>query len=129
MPQIPTGFNFTSEFHEPMNTTLVFIWDPLQGSGPETIVDNYVISIFPLPLTYPILNMVLTPPWNVTLSHNVAYNITIAAVNCAGVSTSFIFDETEYSESYCVEFLATWRVRDFSSCVKLNQMSWPCHLM
>ena len=98
MPQIPTGFNITNEIHELMNTTLVFEWDPPQGSGPETIVDNYIISIFPLPLSHPSLNMVLTPPWNVTLSHNVAYNITIAAVNCAGVSNRFIFDETEYSK-------------------------------
>ena len=99
MPQIPTGFNFTDEFYESANTTLVFKWDPPQGSGPAAIVDNYIVSIFPRPLSHPTLNnMIGFPPWNVTLSHNTAYNISITAINCAGASYAFTFDEIEYSK-------------------------------
>ena len=98
MPQVPTGFNFTNEFHESNKTTLVFEWDSPQGSGPAAIVDNYIISIFPRPLSHPSLNMIEFPPWNVTLSHNTAYTIIIRANNCAGVSNGYTFDETQYSK-------------------------------
>ena len=84
-----------------MATTLVFEWDPPQGSGPAAIIDYYVISILPRtlsPLNENVVQTLQTPPWNVTLSHNTAYSINISAVNCAGVSSAFIFKETEYSK-------------------------------
>lgn len=96
VPLIPTGFNYTGEDHGMMDTTLIFDWDPPQGLGPEAIVDDYVISISPSPLSHPGTDVVSSPPWNVTLDHNTLYTINITAMNCAGEGDTFIAAEIEY---------------------------------
>ncbi len=69
-----------------METTVTLDWDPPQGSGPEAIVDNYIISISPDPPYKPAMNVVPSPPWNITLIHNTEYNLDISATNCLGRS-------------------------------------------
>ncbi len=81
-----------------VNTTLTFEWDPPQGSGSEVIVDYYIISISPRPLSHSITNVVPSFPWNVTLAHNTVYSANITAVNCAGVSDTFVLFDIEYSK-------------------------------
>ena len=95
---MPSGFNFTREYHEINSTTLTFEWDPPLGSGPEAVVDNYTISISPAPLSHPSTNVVPSSPWNVTLAHNIPYTINITSVNCAGESDRFTFPDIEYSK-------------------------------
>ena len=81
-----------------MMTALTFEWDPPQGSGPETIVDNYTIIIHPQPFTGPNINIVSLRLWNITLAHNKIYSINITAVNCAGAGETFIHPNIEYSK-------------------------------
>ena len=93
VPLIPTGFNFTSEYQQLMDTTVTFEWNPAQGSGPEAVVDYYIIYITPSPPSHPSTNQVESPPWNVTLAHNTIYSINITAVNCAGESDAFVLPD------------------------------------
>ncbi len=75
----------------------MFEWDPPPGSGPEAIVDNYTITITPAPVFHPISNVIVAPPWNVTLDYNVIYTATITAFNCAG-SSNILSSTIEYSK-------------------------------
>ena len=97
-PLAPTGLNYTSEYHQFMNSTLTLDWDAPLGSGPQAVVDNYTLSISPAPLSHPGTNVVQDPPFNVTLAHNIAYTLNITAVNCAGESETVTFPDIEYSE-------------------------------
>lgn len=106
-PLVPSGFNYTREYHGTNTTTLTFDWDPPQGSGSETIVDNYTLSISPSP---PPNIMVPSPPGTVTLDHNIMYSINITAENCAGEGGSYAFPDIEYSKP-CMEILRLVSVR------------------
>lgn len=98
---MPTGFGITNEYHGILNTTLTFEWDPFQGSGPESVVDHFVLSISPQPLSSLVMNVVPSPPWNVTISYNTVYNVNITAVNCAGDGrTITALNEIKYSKFY-----------------------------
>ena len=76
----------------------MFEWDSPAGSGPEAIVDNYTITVNPMPVSHPISNVVISTPWNVTLSYNVIYTATIRAVNCAGESNTSTLPGVEFGK-------------------------------
>ena len=97
-PLAPTDFNYTSEYHQFMNTTLTLDWNAPLGSGPQAVVDSYTLSISPAPPSHPGTIVVQKPPFNVTLAHNIAYSLNLTAVNCAGESETLIFPDIEYSE-------------------------------
>ncbi len=98
VPLMPTGFNITGDNFIVMDNTVMFEWDSPGGSGPEAIVDNYTITVNPMPVSHSISNVVLSSPWNVTLSYNVIYTATITAVNCAGESDTFTLPGIEYGK-------------------------------
>ena len=99
VPLKPTGFNTLMKHDNSLDTIVTFQWNPPQGSGPETVVDSYKISITPRPVSHPVLNVVsYTTSWNVTLYLNVEYSVTIIAVNCAGDSSSFTLRDIKFSE-------------------------------
>ena len=99
VPLKPTGFNTSMKHDNSLDTIVTFQWNPPQGSGPETIVDSYKISITPRPVSHPVLNVVsYTTSWNVTLYFNVEYSATIIAVNCAGDSSPFTLHDIKFSE-------------------------------
>ncbi len=76
----------TRIFHRGMEATVTLEWDlPPEDGGAAAIVNKYTIFISPAPASYPSIN-VSSPPWNVTLSHNTPYNVSITATNCAGDS-------------------------------------------
>ncbi len=83
-------------YFTPIDTTVMFEWDPPNGSGPEAVVENYIISILPMPDSHPISNVVNTTSWNVTLDYNVVYNATITAQNCAGKSEINVLTNIQY---------------------------------
>ena len=74
----------------------MFEWDPPNGSGPEAVVENYIISILPMPASHPISNSVNSTSLNVTLDYNVIYNATITALNCAGESDPNVLNNIQY---------------------------------
>ena len=81
-----------------MQTTVTFEWD-LPPRGQEARVINYSISITPAPVSHPATSVVFSPPWNVTLAHNVPYSVNIIAINCAGASATTVLRETiEFSK-------------------------------
>ena len=98
VPRTPTGFIIMREYFTVINNTVMFEWDSPGGSGPEAIVDNYTITVNPMPVSHPISNVVLSSPWNVTLSYNVIYTATITAVNCAGQSNTVTSSGIEYGK-------------------------------
>ena len=70
-----------------------------QGSGPQTIVDNYIVTIYPPPLFPAEVNVLPNSPLalNMTLEYNTTYSATITAENCAGESETFVYpDVIEY---------------------------------
>ena len=93
-PLPPTGFNVTSVYHLSMTTIVTLDWDPPRGSGPEFSVHNYTIIISPRPPIQPALDRVPSPPWNVTLALNVMYTISVAAINCFGMSETRALSST-----------------------------------
>ena len=99
VPLIPSGFNITRVSFTVTNITVMFEWDGPQGSGPEAIVDDYIITITPSPLSPSAITVVGNSPSNVTLRFNVIYIATITAVNCAGESPSYQLQNIEYGES------------------------------
>ena len=98
VPLRPMEFNITWEYFTVIDTTVTFEWDSPPGSGPVAIVDNYTITITPVPVFHPIINVVIAPPWNVTLDYNVIYSANITAVNCAGGSDILTISAIEYSK-------------------------------
>ena len=99
VPRTVTDFRILSEFYDMMNFTVNFKWNPPDGRGPEAIVDNYTISILPMPLSHPISNVVYSTNFNVTLDYNVIYNATVTASNCAGKSKRVYLTNIEYGKN------------------------------
>ncbi len=83
-------------YFTPIGTVVMFEWDSPDGSGPEAVVENFIISILPMPVSHPILNMINITSWNVTLNYNVIYNATITAQNCAGKSEPVVLTNIQY---------------------------------
>lgn len=80
-----------------MNVIVTFEWDPLQGMGPEFVVDYYRITVSSASLSHPIINLVNLTIWNVTLNYNIIYRANISAINCAGESAiSPLIDPFQY---------------------------------
>ncbi len=71
-------------------------WNPPKSSGPEGVVENYIISILPMPVSHPISNIINSTSWNVTLDYNVMYSATITAQNCAGESEPVVLTNIQY---------------------------------
>ena len=72
---------------------VTFEWDGPQGGGPETVVDNYTITISPAPLFPSDINILPNSPqtFNVTFNYNTSYMVAISAENCAGESETFVY--------------------------------------
>ena len=98
VPLPPTGFHVTREYYNITETTVTLDWDPPQGRGPETIVDNYTISISPAPPYQPARITVPMSPLNVTLNGNIAYSINLTAVNCVGESDPSLLADIQFSK-------------------------------
>ena len=77
--------------HDVRNVVITLAWEAPRGEGPEAVVDHYIISLSPSPLS-PMDTMVLASPWNVTLNSNEVLTATIVAVNCNGESDPLVFD-------------------------------------
>ncbi len=97
-PQAVTGFNITRDFSTNGDNTIVLEWDPPTGSGPDTIIDNYTVHIFPQPISHSISNTVFSSPLLVSINYGVKYTATITAENCAGRSTSSTLNDIEYGK-------------------------------
>ncbi len=95
-----TGFKITEEFSSNVDSTIVLEWDPPTGSGPDTIIDNYAVHIFPKPISHSISNTVFSSPLLVSINFGVIYTATITAENCVGRSTSSILNDIEYGNFY-----------------------------
>ena len=81
------------EFFTVSNLTVIFEWDEPQGRGPEGIVDTYIITLSPSPLSpSDVISLPNFPlSLNVTLNYNTVYEATITAENCAGRSETFMY--------------------------------------
>ena len=95
MPNNPNDLNVTGQFDTVDNTTITISWDPPQGTGVKTVVDQYNLYINPLPLSHPNFVVAYGEAINVTIQYNMQYNISIVALNCAGESplVNLLLDE------------------------------------
>ena len=95
VPLTPSGFNITGEVYTVADVTVLFEWSEPQGSGPEAVVDNYIIVITPPPLSPAQVSVVPNYPQalNVTLAYNTSYSATITAENCAGRGVTFAYPQ------------------------------------
>ena len=103
VPLVPSGFNITGVVYTVDNLTVTFEWDAPQGSGPEVVVDTYIITISPSPLAPSDVNRLPNSPltFDVTLDYNTIYMATITAENCAGESETFVYpNRIEYGILY-----------------------------
>lgn len=93
---MPYGFNITFEVYSISDLTITFEWDSPRGDGPEVIIDRYIITITPRPLSS--YEVSILPGsyliWNVTLDYNTSYTATITAENCAGQSETLVHPST-----------------------------------
>ena len=69
-------------------TTVTLQWERPHGIGTESIVDSYFITVTPPLMMGPSRITIYYSPYNMTFTHNVEYNVSIIAVNCAGESIS-----------------------------------------
>ena len=81
-------------YHSSFEVIGTLDWDPPLGSGPEAIVDNYILSFSPTPIHQLATINLPSGPVRVILSYDVHYNINLTAVNCAGESEPFILNVT-----------------------------------
>ena len=79
-----------------LNYTISLQWNPPEGSGPAAMVDRYILSVIPKPVSHPISNEVYSTIWSVTLNYNTVYIATITAVNCAGESNTVVLPGIQY---------------------------------
>ena len=99
MPLTPTGFNITSQSFTKENVTVTFVWDALQGSGPEAIVDYYGVYIAPSSLSHPdSVAITNTTSIGITVDYNTVYEANLTATNCVGESESTALLRFEYGK-------------------------------
>ena len=96
VPLIPFGFNITNQVYSTSNVTVDFEWDEPSGSSSEAVVDNYYITVSPMPLS-PSSNDFVLPnsfrTFETVLNYNTLYTVSIFAENCAGQSEVFMYPE------------------------------------
>ena len=97
---MPAYLNIIGQYDTLNATTITLDWGLPMGSGPETIIDGYTISITPSPLSHPTTYVVDSPPWNVTIRFNMEHNITLYATNCAGQSAAIMLQSIEFSRLF-----------------------------
>ena len=73
------------------------VWDPPTGSGSELIIKEYIVTIFPKPISHPITNVAFSSPFYATLNYNITYDVTITAVNCVAEAIPSILNNIEYN--------------------------------
>lgn len=96
VPLTPFRFSIAEVYYTDMNVTITFEWYEPQGRGPEAIVDDYIITVAPNPVSPSSIITIRSSPLNVTLNYNYVYTATIIAVNCAGESEAFALSDIEY---------------------------------
>ena len=92
VPLLTSGLSITNESFTVSNLTILFQWNGPQGSGPQLVVDNYIVSITPMPLFPPINITTLsnsTQNLYVSLLYNRMYTASLTATNCAGDSETY----------------------------------------
>ena len=92
VPSMLSGFNVTGVEYKVTNINVTFEWDLPQGGGPEVVIDYYLLSVFPRPLSQPITANISRSllSWEVTVEYTVIYSANITAINCAGGSETAI---------------------------------------
>ena len=100
VPYIPTGFTTTAQYHRHRETTVTIEWNPPpRNSSPAAVVDSYIISFLPAPISHSTKNVLLALLFNVSLAHNTFYDINVTAVNCAGESQALVSSGLRISKS------------------------------
>ncbi len=90
-----------------MDIMVTFEWDPPSGNGPGVVVDNYIITIIPEPVSHNISNNVSSTldQWSVILDYNVIYTATIVAQNCAEESESVLLSNIKYGRKIPLHYI------------------------
>ena len=95
---MPVNFSISAQADSLSDTTITFTWDPPPGTGVETIVDMYVLSIYPFPQSHPGGIDTTSQSLEMMLEYNLKYSATLVAVNCAGKSSPVVLPNLEFSK-------------------------------
>ncbi len=68
------------------SSNITLEWDPPSSTAAGGVSVSYVLTISPTPLFGSPVITVETTSAQITVSYNTPYNVTIKAVNCAGMS-------------------------------------------
>lgn len=88
VPNVVSNFRILSEDSGVSDISITLSWDEPAGVGAEAIVDQYMVSFTPQPLSDLAVNYISALSFNVTLKYNELYNAGIRAENCAGSSVT-----------------------------------------
>ncbi len=83
VPTSPFNPNVSSTVNQPSSSSITLQWDPPSSTGGVSV--SYVLIISPTPLSGSPVTVETTSA-QITVSYNTPYNVTIRAVNCAGMS-------------------------------------------
>ena len=99
VPLIPSDFNITNVDRDKYNFTITFEWNTQpQGVGVSSIVDYYTLWFIETTTQTAITMNTTSPYFTATLQYNVANDIIITAINCAGTSPAFFFQGLQLSK-------------------------------
>ncbi len=82
-PSPPLNPRVSSTQNQPSSSIITLEWDPPSSTGGVSV--SYVLTISPTPLSGSPVTVETTSA-QITVSYNTPYNVTIRAVNCAGMS-------------------------------------------
>ena len=85
-PSPPQSLTIIQSINNTDNSMVTIQWDSPQASG-AAAVDNYTVSVTPMPLSGdPILTVRMDTMIELILNYNVQYTVSVMATNCAGSS-------------------------------------------
>ncbi len=82
-PSPPLNPVVSSTLNQPSSSNITLEWDSPSSTGGVSV--SYVLTISPTPLSGSPVTVETTSA-QITVSYNTPYNVTIKAVNCAGMS-------------------------------------------
>ena len=84
-PNPPQNVMIMKSINNTDNSTVTIQWDSPQANG-GAAVDNYTVSVTPMPLSGDPIVTVMGTMIELILNYNVQYTVSVMATNCAGNS-------------------------------------------
>lgn len=108
LPLPPSGLRVIGRTDSMTDTSIDLAWDAPEGDGAESLVDHYILSISPPPLSAPMETVVPASPWSTVLISSIeVYTASVTAVNCNGNSAALTLN---INLSKCMLWMGCWAI-------------------